>query len=137
MKSWCSGATKAFRSSAARACFSSSPVIGTVHTSPPSGAIDASPVEGTGSVATPQSRSGVSARRPAMFQGPLTTIAAFPALNWSIASPCPQFTTERDATPSRTRSAHSWEAPRTPSPRRSVSSPPLDHMKGMNWKVPS
>jgi hypothetical protein len=72
-----------------------------------------------------------------MFHGPLTTIAAFPALNWSIASPCPQLTTEREAEPS----CRSWDqnsaAPATSGVARSFSSPPLDHMNGMNWNVPS
>src|SRR5699024_4650860 len=137
MYSWFSAATNAFRRAAAFSCFSSSPVIGTVHTSPPRGATGSVPASGTGMVTTSQSRSGVSSSRPAMFQGPLTTMATLPALNWSITSPWPQLTTERETRPSRTRSAQKREASITPSPSRSVSSPPSDHMKGRNCQVPS
>ena len=78
---------------------------------PPSGAIEVCPGLLTGNETTPKST--FASARLEICQGPLSIIAALPAMNWSLTSAWVQVTTLLDDTPLSTRSFHSVRASAT------------------------
>ena len=132
---WFSSVFMHLTNSAALLIFALLPVCGTVHASPPSGAVEVWPALLIGNETTPKLTFAFS--RLEICHGPLSIIAALPAMNWSLTSPWLQVTTLLDDTPLSTRSFHSASASATCGSLSLVSSPPLVHIGGRNCHAPS